>query len=144
MSRFTHINEINIAQNKAELAFTSLKELEDTYPDDFSFLKEDFDLTKELDSAKSKLELNNKNIKKIKNENLTLDKTKQSLTKQLTSYEEELTGINEKLYEEGKNDCLNKLESHIIQNISQVYLWNFLKDVIVDFYNQKLFYPNKP
>lgn len=137
--RLSHINEINIAQNKAELAFTSLKELEDTYPDDFSFLKEDFDLTKELDSAKSKLELNNKNIKKIKNENIILDKSKQSLTKQLTSYEEELTGINEKLYEEGKNDCLNKLESHIVQNISQVYLWNCLKDVIVDFYKEKIF-----
>ena len=137
--RLSHVNEINIAQNKAELAFTSLKELEDTYPDDFSFLKEDFDLTKELDSAKSKLELNNKNIKKIKNENIILDKSKQSLTKQLTSYEEELTGINEKLYEEGKNDCLNKLESHIVQNISQVYLWNCLKDVIVDFYKEKIF-----
>ena len=137
--RLSHINEINIAQNKAELAFTSLKELEDTYPEDFSFLKEDFDLTKELDSAKSKLELNNKNIKKIKNENIILDKSKQSLTKQLKSYEEELTGINEKLYEEGKNDCLNKLESHIVQNISQVYLWNCLKDVIVDFYKEKIF-----
>ena len=137
--RLSHINEINIAQNKAELAFTSLKELEDTYPEDFSFLKEDFDLTKELDFAKSKLELNNKNIKKIKNENIILDKSKQSLTKQLKSYEEELTGINEKLYEEGKNDCLNKLESHIVQNISQVYLWNCLKDVIVDFYKEKIF-----
>ena len=138
--RISYANEISLYKDKINDTLNNLKQLELSYPKEFNFLKEDFQLNRELSSLMSQCNNNNNKIKhntKIINEN---NKNKQALIEQLKGVEEEWKENCERAKEENKtNESISKLEEHIVKNIEEIYLWNYIKGIMIDYYNEIVF-----
>lgn len=138
--RISYANEISLYKDKINDALNNLKELELSYPKEFNFLKEDFQLNREISSLTSHYNNNNNKIKVNTNIINKNNKEKQALIEQLKEIEEEWKENCERVKEENKtNESISKLEEHIVKNIKEIYLWNYIKEIMIDYYNEIVF-----
>ena len=132
-------NEMSSLKQKINDTIEELKQIEATTPNEFNFLKEDFQLQKELSGLNYNFNINNEKIKedtKIIKEN---NKTKDVYSEQAKVLKEEMKENSDRAESENKNESFAKLEEHIVKNIDDLYLWNYLKEIMIDYYNEKLF-----
>ena len=132
-------NELSSLKQKINDTIEELKQIEATTPNEFNFLKEDFQLQKELSGLNYNFNINNEKIKedtKIIKEN---NKTKDVYSEQAKVLKEEMKENSDRAESENKNESFAKLEEHIVKNIDDLYLWNYLKEIMIDYYNEKLF-----
>lgn len=116
-----------------------LRELESSYPKEFKFLQEDFQLAKELSELKQKNIIINRQIKqKNKETDNKKSKLKEIEDKRNIILEEHIS-IETEITETGNDQSLTKLKEHIIKNIKDQYLWDTIIFIIKEFFAEKIF-----
>ena len=126
-------NELNNLQYEVEENLENLKQLENDYPKEFKFIQEDFQLENKLRDLKYKLSNNNNKIKLMKKENKTLEENREQLLKQIVIIQNN-DNSNREINKLNSDNKLKNLEDEITKNISDLLIWNNLKDIIKNFF----------
>lgn len=130
-------NELILLREKVKVHLENLKKIENSYPKEFKFMQEDFQLETEMKTMNAELMKNNKNIKDIKNLIQKHSLLREQLLKQIVILEAEEEENKKILNGIKADDTLEKLENHITKNISEILIWDSLKDIIRDYFIDK-------
>ncbi len=126
-------NELNILREEVEENLENLKQLENDYPKEYKFIQEDFQLENKLKDLQLKLNNNNNRIKYMKKENTNLEDNREQLLKQIVIIQNN-DNSNREINKLESDSKLNKLENEITKYISDLLIWNNLKDIIKNFF----------
>ena len=126
-------NELNNLQYEVEENLDNLKQLENDYPKEFKFIQEDFQLENKLRDLKYRLNNNNNKIKSMTKENNNLEENREQLLKQIVIIQNN-DNSNREINKLNSDNRLKNLEDEITKNISDLLIWNNLKDIIKNFF----------
>ena len=126
-------NELNILREEVEENLENLKQLEKDYPKEYKFIQEDFQLENKLKDLQLKLNNNNNRIKYMKKKNTNLEDNREQLLKQIVIIQNN-DNSNREINKLEPDSKLNKLENEITKFISDLLIWNNLKDIIKNFF----------
>lgn len=130
-------HELILLREKVKVHLENLKKIENSYPKEFKFMQEDFQLETEMKTMNAELKKNNKNIKNINNLNQKHSLAREQFLKQIVVLESEEEENEHILNGIKVDDTLEKLENHITKNISEIFIWDSLKDIIRDYFIEK-------
>ena len=130
-------HELVLLREKVKVHLENLKKIENSYPKEFKFMQEDFQLETEMKTMNAELKKNNKNIKNIKGLIQKHSLAREQLLKQIAVLESEEEENEQILNGIKADDTLEKLENHITKNISEILIWDSLKDIIRDYFLDK-------
>ena len=126
-------NELNELRDEVEENLENLKQLEKDYPKEYKFIQEDFQLENKLKDLILKVNNNNNRIKYMKKENTVLEDNREQLLKQIVIIQNN-DNSNREINKLESDLKLKNLENEITKNISDLLIWNNLKDIIKNFF----------
>ena len=126
-------NELSLLREEVQIHLDNLKTLEKDYPKEYKFIQEDFQLENQLRNLKTNLNNNNIKIKNMKKENINLEDNREQLLKQIVLIQNS-DNSNKEIEKLNSDTKLNDLENEITKNISNLLLWNNLKNIIKNFF----------
>ena len=129
----SYSNELSLLREEVQIHLDNLKTLEKDYPKEYKFIQEDFQLENQLRNLKTNLNNNNIKVKNMKKENINLEDNREQLLKQIVLIQNS-DNSNKEIEKLNSDTKLNDLENEITKNISNLLLWNNLKDIIKNFF----------
>ena len=126
-------NELSLLREEVQIHLDNLKTLEKDYPKEYKFIQEDFQLENQLRNLKTNLNNNNIKVKNMKKENINLEDNREQLLKQIVLIQNS-DNSNKEIEKLNSDTKLNDLENEITKNISNLLLWNNLKNIIKNFF----------
>ena len=136
-------NELVLLRDKVKVYLENLKQIESSFPKEFKSMQEEFQLETDMKTMANQLKSNNKSIKDIQNEIIKNCSLREGLLKQIVVLESEDEENVKMLNNLNADDTLEKLENHITKNISDIIIWENLKDIIRDYFTEKKDIANK-
>ena len=129
----SYSNELSLLREEVQIHLDNLKTLEKDYPKEYKFIQEDFQLENRLRNLKTNLNNNNIKVKNMKKENINLEDNREQLLKQIVLIQNS-DNSNKEIEKLNSDTKLNDLENEITKNISNLLLWNNLKNIIKNFF----------
>ena len=129
----SYTNELSLLREEVQIHLDNLKTLEKDYPKEYKFIQEDFQLENQLRNLKTNLNNNNIKVKNMKKENINLEDNREQLLKQIVLIQNS-DNSNKEIEKLNSDTKLNDLENEITKNISNLLLWNNLKNIIKNFF----------
>ena len=129
----SYSNELSLLREEVQIHLDNLKTLEKDYPKEYKFIQEDFQLENQLRNLKTNLNNNNIKVKNMKKENINLEDNREQLLKQIVLIQNS-DNSNKEIEKLNSDTKLNDLENEITKNISNLLLWNNLKNIIKNFF----------
>ena len=129
----SYSNELSLLREEVQIHLDNLKTLEKDYPKEYKFIQEDFQLENQLRNLKTNLNHNNIKVKNMKKENINLEDNREQLLKQIVLIQNS-DNSNKEIEKLNSDTKLNDLENEITKNISNLLLWNNLKNIIKNFF----------
>ena len=139
----SYSNELVLLRDKVKVYLENLKQIENSYPKEFKSMQEEFQLETDMKTMANQLKSNIKSIKDIQNEIIKSCSLREGLLKQIVVLESEDEENIKMLNNLNADDTLEKLENHITKNISDIIIWENLKDIIHDYFTEKKEIGNK-
>lgn len=135
----SYTNEIQHLKKKIAELKENLSEIEKTYPKEFEFLLQDIELEKEMNEVSAGKKDLQDEVEALERNKKELFKLKQSKSVEVQNLIEEIKKIEVSIETGKKDNHLVKLEEYIINNISDMLVFEKMKILIQNYYNQKNF-----
>ena len=127
-------NELVILRNKMKDKLDKLNALEKSFPKEFNFMQEDYQLESDLKSLANDLKVNKKNLRLLDKDTKTSSYTREQLLTQIVVLEAEVEDVLNQIKAISSDNNVSDIEKHITKNISDLIIWENLKEIMKDYF----------
>lgn len=127
-------NELIILRNKMKDKLEKLNALEKSFPKEFNFMQEDYQLETDLKALASELKVNKKNLRLLDKDTKTSSYSREQLLTQIVVLEAEVEDVLNQIKMISNDNNVNDIEQQITKNISDLIIWENLKEIMKDYF----------
>jgi hypothetical protein len=135
----SYSNEIVMLKKKVLELKDNLREIEKTYPKEFEFLLQDIELEKDMNEISGGKKQLQEEIDGLERGKKQLYKIKENKTNEMHNLIEDIKKIEASIETGRKDNHLIKLEEYIVNNIGDMIVFEKMKILVQNYYNQKNF-----
>jgi hypothetical protein len=135
----SYTNEIEFLKKKVVELKENLSEIEKTYPKEFEFLLQDIELEKEMNEISAGKKQLQEEVEVMERNKKELLKLKDNKSFEMQNLIDDIKKIEASIETGKKDNHLVKLEEYIVNNISDMLVFEKMKILIQNYYNQKNF-----
>lgn len=136
----TYKNNAKNSENlkeEAEKTMKQLQELENEYPDEYNYLRENIQLQNSITELNKKNKLINNLIYEKKVKIYELNSSKKNLEEKLNEEIQEKNKNQDNFDKLFKNEILKRISEYMKKEIEDEFIWDYLKEIIIKYYSEE-------